>query len=162
MKHLTDKSGISLTNIQFSIYKVAVWLTNLHLVFQFSVATCPIYYYNTKCAKIQAKQGINRAFAGLNLDFSSFMCYNICIDSFNGIFDSRKRGKTMAISYKKLWKLLIDKDMKKKDLQQLAGISSASITKLGKNENVNTEIIEKICVALQCDVGDIMEMTEDD
>lgn len=68
----------------------------------------------------------------------------------------------MAISYKKLWKLLIDKGMKKKDLQQLAGISSASITKLGKNENVNTEIIEKICVALQCDVSDIMEMTEDD
>ena len=68
----------------------------------------------------------------------------------------------MTLSYKKLWKLLIDKDMKKKDLQQLAGISSASITKLGKNENVNTEIIEKICVALQCDVSDIMEMTEDD
>ena len=68
----------------------------------------------------------------------------------------------MSISYKKLWKLLIDKDMKKKDLQQLAGISSASITKLGKNENVNTEIIQKICVALQCDVSDIMEMTEED
>ena len=68
----------------------------------------------------------------------------------------------MVISYKKLWKLLIDKDMKKKDLQQLAGISSASITKLGKNENVNTEIIEKICVALKCDVSDIMEMTEED
>ena len=68
----------------------------------------------------------------------------------------------MAISYKKLWKLLIDKDMKKKDLQQLAEISSASITKLGKNENVNTEIIQKICVALQCDVSDIMEMTEED
>ena len=68
----------------------------------------------------------------------------------------------MAISYKKLWKLLIDKDMKKKDLQQLAEISSASITKLGKNENVNTEIIEKICVALKCDVSDIMEMTEED
>jgi DNA-binding Xre family transcriptional regulator len=68
----------------------------------------------------------------------------------------------MSISYKKLWKLLIDKDMKKKDLQQLAGISSASITKLAKNENVNTEIIEKVCVALQCDVSDIMEMTDDD
>ena len=68
----------------------------------------------------------------------------------------------MAISYKKLWKLLIDKDMKKKDLQQLAGISSASITKLGKNENVNTKIIEKICVALQCDLSDIMDMTEED
>lgn len=66
----------------------------------------------------------------------------------------------MAISYKKLWKLLIDKDMKKKDLQQLAGISAASITKLGKNENVNTEIIEKICTALRCDVSDIMEIVE--
>ena len=64
----------------------------------------------------------------------------------------------MAISYKKLWKLLIDRDMKKKDLQLAAGISSASVTKLGKNENVNTEIIEKICTALQCDVSDIMEM----
>ena len=66
----------------------------------------------------------------------------------------------MAISYKKLWKLLIDRDMKKKDLQQLAGISAASITKLGKNENVNTEIIEKVCVALKCDVSDIMEIVE--
>lgn len=64
----------------------------------------------------------------------------------------------MAISYKKLWKLLIDRDMKKKDLQQLACVSAASITKLGRNENVNTEIIEKICLALRCDVGDIMEI----
>lgn len=67
----------------------------------------------------------------------------------------------MAISYKKLWKLLIDKDMKKKDLQTLSGISSATITKLGRNENVNTEILQKICVALQCDISDIMEMTID-
>lgn len=66
----------------------------------------------------------------------------------------------MAICYKKLWKLLIDKDMKKKDLQRVAGMSAASITKLGKNENVNTEIIQKICTALQCDVSDIMEMTD--
>ena len=68
----------------------------------------------------------------------------------------------MAISYNKLWKLLIDKDMKKKDLQKLAGVSSASITKLGKNKNVNTDIIMKICVALKCDVSDIMEIVEDD
>lgn len=68
----------------------------------------------------------------------------------------------MTISYKNLWKLLIDKDMKKKDLQQLAGISAASITKLGKNENVNTEIIAKICTALKCDVSDIMEMVPDE
>lgn len=67
----------------------------------------------------------------------------------------------MAISYKKLWKLLIDKDLKKKDLQKLAGISSASITKLGKNENVNTEILTKICKALDCDIADIMEMSDE-
>ena len=65
----------------------------------------------------------------------------------------------MAISYKKLWKLLIDRDLKKKDLQMLSGVSAASITKLGKNENVNTEILEKICVALECDISDIMEVT---
>lgn len=68
----------------------------------------------------------------------------------------------MAVSYKKLWKLLIDKDMKKKDLQSLAGISAASITKLGKNENVNMDIIEKICIAMKCDVSDILEITNED
>ncbi len=68
----------------------------------------------------------------------------------------------MAISYKKLWKLLIDKDMRKKDLQRAAGISSASITKLGKNENVNTDILQKICTALNCDISDIMEMLPED
>lgn len=67
----------------------------------------------------------------------------------------------MKISYKKLWKLLIDKDMMKKDLAEKAGISSASVAKLGRNENVNTEILLKICKALQCDVSDIMEMTSD-
>lgn len=65
----------------------------------------------------------------------------------------------MAISYKKLWKTLIDRDMKKKDLQKVAGISAASITKLGKNENVNTEILLKICEALDCDFSDIVEIT---
>ncbi len=67
----------------------------------------------------------------------------------------------MSICYKKLWKLLIDRDMKKNDLQRVAGISAASLTKLGKNENISTEIIQKICMALQCDVSDIMEMVED-
>jgi len=68
----------------------------------------------------------------------------------------------MAISYKKLWKLLIDRDMKKKDLQKAAGISSTSITKLSKNENVNTEILQKICFALQCDISDIMQIVPED
>ena len=67
----------------------------------------------------------------------------------------------MGISYKPLWKLLIDRDLKKKDLQAMTNISSASITKLAKNETVTTETIEKICVALQCNVADVMEMTDD-
>ena len=66
----------------------------------------------------------------------------------------------MAISYKKLWKLLIDKDMKKKDLCVAAGISHASMAKLGKNENVTTDVLLKICTALKCDISDIMEITE--
>lgn len=66
----------------------------------------------------------------------------------------------MTICYNKLWKLLIDRKMKKKDLQKLSGISSSSVAKLGKNENVNTEILQKICVALHCDVSDIMEMED--
>ena len=63
-----------------------------------------------------------------------------------------------VISYKKLWKLLIDKDLKKKDLPALAGISKSSITKLGHSDHVNTEILLKICVALDCDLFDIMEL----
>ena len=63
----------------------------------------------------------------------------------------------MALSYKKLFKLLIDRSMMKKELCQLAGISTTSVSKLGKNQNVNTEIIEKICRALNCNVEDIME-----
>lgn len=66
----------------------------------------------------------------------------------------------MAISYNKLWKLLIYRNLKKKDLQQMSGVSSASITKLGRNENVNTDILAKICTALKCDVSDIMEMVK--
>lgn len=64
----------------------------------------------------------------------------------------------MAVSYKRLWKLLIDKDMKKKDLCERAGISSASVTKMGKGGHVTTEVLVKICVALNCGVDDIMEI----
>ena len=63
----------------------------------------------------------------------------------------------MAVSYKKLWKLLIDKDMKKKDLCAAAGISHASMAKLGKNENVTLPVLLNICEYLECDFGDIME-----
>lgn len=67
----------------------------------------------------------------------------------------------MTVSYKKLWKLLIDKNMKKKDLRTVTGISTTTLAKLGKDENVSTDILAKICRALECDVGGIMEMVND-
>lgn len=84
------------------------------------------------------------------------------IAEFNSTFDEMVKlaigVNDMAVSYKKLWKILIDRDMKKKDLCIAAGISHASMAKLGKNENVTTDVLLKICIALQCDIGDIMEI----
>ena len=68
----------------------------------------------------------------------------------------------MAANYNKLWKLLIDKGMKKKDLQHAAGISSGVITKMGKGEDVTTTVLAKICDALDCNIGDIMEFVKND
>lgn len=65
------------------------------------------------------------------------------------------------VSYKKLWILLIEKNMKKTDLRLQAGISTGALAKLGKNQHVNTEILTKICKALDCNIEDIVEMTED-
>lgn len=67
----------------------------------------------------------------------------------------------MAVSYKKLWKTLIDKEMKKKDLRMLSGISTNALAKLGKNKRVTTDVIDKICCTLSCDVGDIMEIVDE-
>ena len=66
----------------------------------------------------------------------------------------------MRFSYNKLFKLLIDKGIKKKELCEMAGISATSIAKLGHGGNINTEVLLKICNALNCDVGDIMEFTK--
>ena len=75
-----------------------------------------------------------------------------------------KEVGAVEVSYKKLWKLLIDKDMKKKDLQQQAGVSWSSVTKLSKGETVSMEVMMKVCKALNCDIGDVMELipTPDD
>lgn len=64
----------------------------------------------------------------------------------------------MGASYKKLWKLLIDRNMKKRELCEKAGVSTTSLAKLGKGENVNTDILVKICRALNCGIDDIMEI----
>lgn len=68
------------------------------------------------------------------------------------------RSLKVKISYKKLWKLLIDKDMTKTQLREKAMISSSSLAKLGKDENVTTSVLLKICEVLECDVSDIMEI----
>lgn len=64
----------------------------------------------------------------------------------------------MAISYKKLFKLLIDRDLKKKDLRDMTGISYATLRKLERGENIMTDVIDNICNALHCDIGDIAEV----
>ena len=66
----------------------------------------------------------------------------------------------MAICYNKLWKLLIDRKMKKKDLLEQTGISRGTLTKLNKDENVSTETLVRICTALKCDISDIVEVTD--
>lgn len=68
----------------------------------------------------------------------------------------------MAVSYKKLWKTLIDRDMKKKDLRAEAHLSPSSVAKLAKNENVSMDVLVKVCTALKCDIGDIMEIVPDE
>lgn len=66
------------------------------------------------------------------------------------------------ISYKKLWHVLLDKDLKKKDLVKMAGVSTYTVNKLNKGENVTTDVLQKICRALECNIGDIMEMVPDE
>ena len=68
----------------------------------------------------------------------------------------------MKMSYKRLWKLLIDKDMKKKDLSEMSGVSSTSLAKMGRNENVNTDNLVRICEALNCGLSDIAEIVNDE
>jgi DNA-binding Xre family transcriptional regulator len=67
----------------------------------------------------------------------------------------------MSVCYNKLWKLLIDKKMNKTDLRLAAGITTTALAKLGKNENVNTEVLAKICKTLDCKIEDVMEMVDE-
>lgn len=85
------------------------------------------------------------------------MCDTMALSHFNAAWMVME----MVVSYKKLWKLLIDLDMKKKDLQQAAGVSPALIAKLGRNENVSTESLVKVCTALHCDIVEIVPLETD-
>lgn len=77
-----------------------------------------------------------------------FICYNVA-----------KGGDNLPLSYNRLWKLLIDKNLKKTDLKQLASLSPNTLAKLGKNEVVDMQSLIKICESLQCDLSDIIEYT---
>jgi DNA-binding Xre family transcriptional regulator len=67
----------------------------------------------------------------------------------------------MAISYNRLWKLLIDNHMKKKDLKDKAELSTATMAKLGKNESVSLDVLVRICKVLNCEIGDVVEIVDD-
>lgn len=73
-----------------------------------------------------------------------------------------KRGKVMSVCYVKLWKLLLEKDIKRTDLISIAGISSNIIAKMGRNEYVAMESLEKVCKALKCDISDIVEFVTEE
>ncbi len=67
----------------------------------------------------------------------------------------------MQVSYKKLWKLLIDRNMTRTELRLKAGISSVSLAKLGKDEGMTTNVLVKICSTLKCNIEDIMDVIPD-
>lgn len=78
------------------------------------------------------------------------------------VFHGTKERTQMKFSYNKLWKLLIDKGWTKTKLRQEAGICSSSLAKLGKGENITTDILLKICIALNCKIEDVIEIVEND
>lgn len=67
----------------------------------------------------------------------------------------------MALSYKRLWKLLIDRDMKRKDLHRVSGVSTATLAKMSRGESVAASILDRICLSLKCDISDVVEVVPD-
>ena len=76
-------------------------------------------------------------------------------------FLSKSRRQKMRISYNKLWKMLIDQNMNKRDLAEKSGVSTASIAKLSKGSNITTDVLLKICEAMNCHIEDILETIDD-
>lgn len=92
--------------------------------------------------------------------------YNLCIINIGILYDFLSfefvEDQLKTVSYKKLWHLLLDKNMKKKDLQEAAGLTQYAMLKLGRDEDVSTEILGKICQALECSPEEIMEFVSSD
>lgn len=78
------------------------------------------------------------------------------------IFLHNRESLSMALCYKKLWKLLIDRNMKKKDLHRVTGIAPATIAKMSRDESVTAAVLDKICTSLKCDISDVVEIVPDE
>ena len=80
------------------------------------------------------------------------MCYN----KYDTLLMNRRKGKGMKTSYNNLWKMLIDRNMQKKDLIDKLGISSTTIAKMGKGDKVSLDVLERICAYFDCNIGDVI------
>lgn len=86
------------------------------------------------------------------------MCYN----KYDTLLMNRRKGKGMKTSYNNLWKMLIDRNMQKKDLIDKLGISSTTIAKMGKGDKVSLDVLERICVYFDCNIGDVISFEKED
>jgi DNA-binding Xre family transcriptional regulator len=99
--------------------------------------------------------------ANIKIELKYFKLYDI-IDLQPELHDELSREARMTYSYNKLWKLLIDKRMLKKDLMAVTGITSTTMAKLGKDQPVNMNVLGRICSALHCNIGDIVDVAFED
>ena len=139
--HLAYKTGVSLSNMQFSIYKQASRLTNWRLRLQlseFSLTTC-------EKSKIDIEKSL--------IFWYNKQCHTVALIS-NGMDED----KNMIISYDNLWKLLIDKRMNKTELAQKTKISTSTIAKMSRGEPVALTVLVRICDYLNCDIGDVVSV----
>lgn len=95
----------------------------------------------------------------INADGLTFDPY---YDILHIIFLCKKEVKLMALCYKRLWKLLIDRNMKKKDLHHVTGIAPATIAKMSRDESVTAAVLDKICTSLKCDISDVVEIVPEE
>lgn len=100
----------------------------------------------------------------ITVEYVTIVQYSLAVFAAQNVLSERDENaweRVMHITYKKLWKLLIDREMNKQDLKRECNISSASVAKLGKCENITTDVLVRICEGLHCRLEDIMELEED-
>ena len=129
-----------------------VYIQSLVMVFEFMLINIMVFWNkNTGLEKLK------HTFKNLKIIMIFAAAYGILqIGTSNQFFESLMKGNIMSVSYNGLWKLLIDKNMYKKDLAAELSISSATMAKMGKGENVSMDVLQKICEYLECDIGDIL------